>query len=250
MHERANRPGPWQTALVSNVIDETYRAKTLTLELPAWRPFIAGQHFDVRLTAPDGFQAQRSYSIASPPERTGAIDITVELIPEGEVSPFFHEIVRPGDRLEVRGPIGGPFTWNSNMGGPLLLLAAGSGIVPIMSILRHRAIAARRVRATLLYSSRSMHDVIYRAELDDMDASDPNAAIWHTLTRSPPDGWKGYSRRIDETMLEEVTRDLDDRGWTYVCGPASFVELTANILVDAGRRPESIRTERFGPTGR
>ncbi len=243
------KSGAWQTAVVTKVVQDTYRAKTFTLALPRWRDFRAGQHFDVRLTAPDGYQAQRSYSISSPPERTGEIDITVELIPDGEVSPFFHEVVQPGDRLEVRGPIGGPFTWGPEMGGPLLLVAGGSGIAPVMSILRHVAAGKMRVPATLLYSSRSIGDVIYRKELDALAAASHTIDVRHTLTRAQPDGWRGYDRRVDRAMLEEVVKDLGEGGWAYVCGPTPFVESVANLLVDVGRRPESIRTERFGPTG-
>ena len=160
----APTPTPWQSAVVERVVVETYRARTFSLRLAEPRPFIAGQHYDVRLTAPDGYQAQRSYSIASPPsDQTGTIDLTVELIPDGEVSPYFHEVVQPGDELEVRGPIGGPFTWTPDMGGPLLLAAGGSGIVPLRSILAHREAVAGALPALLLYSARSHEDIIYRA---------------------------------------------------------------------------------------
>ncbi len=249
MGQRLFAAGPWQVGVVSKVIEETYRAKTFTLELPDWRPFVAGQHFDVRLTAPDGYQALRSYSIASGPERAGAIDLTVELISDGEVSPFFHEVVRKGDELEVRGPIGGPFTWRSSMGGPLLLVAGGSGIVPLMSMLRHRAASAPDLSAVLLYSARSMEDVIYRSELEDMAAANSNVSLFLTLTRSRPNGWKGYCRRVDAEMLGEVSNALSSVGRTYVCGPTQFVEAVSNTLVDRGQDPGTIRTERFGPSG-
>ena len=241
--------GRWQLAAVSKVVDETYRAKTFTLELSDWRPFLAGQHFDVRLTAPDGYQAQRSYSIASAPGRTGAIDLTVELIPDGEVSPFFHEVVRTGDQLEVRGPIGGPFTWKSTMGGPLLFVAGGSGIVPIMSMIRHRGAVAPDLPAVLLYSARSLDDVIYLSELREMAGKDPHMSLCIALTRSQPVGWDGYDRRVDGDMLNEVARTLPGIGRTYICGPTQFVESVSNALVDGGQSPESIRTERFGPSG-
>ena len=234
---------------MTNVLDETYRAKTFTLDLPDWRPFLAGQHFDVRLTAPDGYQAQRSYSIASGPEQTGAIDLTVELIPDGEVSPFFHEVVRVGDELEVRGPVGGPFTWRSSMGGPLLLIAGGSGIVPLMSMLRHRNAAAPHLPTALLYSVRSPEDVIYRTELEQTANTDPDVSVILTFTRSRPAGWNGFSRRVDGEMLAEVADVLPAVGRTYVCGPTQFVENVSNTLVDRGRDPETIRTERFGPSG-
>ena len=249
MGNRLFAAGRWQIGVVSNVFDETYRAKTFTLDLPDWRPFLAGQHFDVRLTAPDGYQAQRSYSVASGPERTGAIDLTVELIPEGEVSPFFHEVVRVGDELEVRGPVGGPFTWRSSMGGPLLLIAGGSGIVPLMSMLRHRNAAAPDLPTALLYSVRSLEDVIYRSELERMANTDPALSMFLTLTRSRPANWNGYSRRVDGEMLAEVSDVLPAVGRTYVCGPTQFVESVSNTLVDRGQRPETIRTERFGPSG-
>ena len=249
MGNRLFAAGRWQVGVVSKVIEETYRAKTFTLDLPDWRPFLAGQHFDVRLTAPDGYQAQRSYSVASGPERTGAIDLTVELIPEGEVSPFFHEVVRVGDELEVRGPIGGPFTWRSSMGGPLLLVAGGSGIVPLMSMLRHRNAAAPGLPTALLYSARSLEDVIYRSELERIANTFSDVSVFLTLTRSQPASWKGFYRRVDGEMLAEVSDVLPAAGRTYVCGPTQFVENVSNTLVDRGHSPETIRTERFGPSG-
>ena len=249
MEYRLFAAGRWQFASVSNICDESYRAKTFTLQLSDRRPFVAGQHYDVRLTAPDGYQAQRSYSIASGPERPGEIDLTVELIPDGEVSPFFHEVVRIGDELEVRGPIGGPFTWQSSMGGPLLLIAGGSGIVPIMSMLRHRVSAAPDLPTVLLYSSRSLNDVIYRSELEMMARNDRNLTVALTLTRTRPTKWHGYGRRVDSEMLDEVARILPAVGRTYICGPTPFVENVSNSLVDLGHDPETIRTERFGPSG-
>ena len=239
----------WQQATVERIVDETYRARTFTFQLPEWRPFKAGQHFDVRLTAPDGYQAQRSYSIGSAPETEGAIDLTIELIPDGEVSPYFHEVVQVGDRVELRGPIGGPFTWTRGIGGPLLLVAGGSGIVPVMSILRHRPDAAPEVPALLLYSSRSLDDIIYREELDRRGEAEAALTVLYTLTRSQPQGWLGYSGRIDPAMLERAVVELGQMPLAYVCGPTSFVEAVADGLVDLGVPAERVRTERFGPSG-
>ena len=250
-------PGPspppsrlrWRTGVVTRVIAETYRAKTFSIDLPEWTPFRAGQHYDVRLTAPDGYQAQRSYSIASAPETRGSIDLTIEEIPDGEVSPYFHNVVEPGDRIELRGPIGGPFTWDAGDGEPLLLLAGGSGIVPLMSIIRHKLAAAPDVRAMLLYSARSMEDVIYREALADAVDGAPNLSVMFTLTRRKPASWEGHSRRIDRAMLEEVLGKLREPPLSYVCGPTPFVETVADALVEAGVLPERVRTERFGPSG-
>lgn len=243
-----SRPGAiaWQSATVQKITVETYRTRTFTLSLPHWRPFLPGQHYDIRLTAPDGYQAQRSYSVGSAPETRGTIDLTIEVIPDGEVSPYFHEVVQSGDQIEVRGPIGGPFTWTREQGGPLLLVAGGSGIVPLMSMLRHRRNAAPEVPALLLYSSRSLEDIIYRKELE---TSEPNLTVIHTLTRSQPSGWQGYSRRVDRQMLEEVVAQIGGSVNSYVCGPNPFVEAVADGLVDLGLAPEKVRTERFGPSG-
>ncbi|MCY3693509.1 MAG: ferredoxin reductase [Chloroflexota bacterium] len=240
---------------MERVVVETYRARTFTLRLAKPRPFTAGQHYDVRLTAPDGYQAQRSYSVASPPSGpTGTIDLTVELIPDGEVSPYFHEVVQPGDVLEVRGPIGGPFTWTAEMGGPLLLVAGGSGIVPLRSILAHREAIAGAVPALLLYSVRTSDDIIYRAWLDALPQGNPSVRVSYTLTRQQPAGWVGYSRRIDPAMLQECLAELATLNGDvvtplcYVCGPTGFVETAADALLAVGIPEPSIRTERFGPT--
>lgn len=253
MNVQNSQPGPqrlsWQNGTVQRITVETYRAKTFTIQLPQWRPFRAGQHFDVRLTAPDGYQAQRSYSIASAPETEGTIDLTIEVISDGEVSPYFHEVVEIGDQIEVRGPIGGPFTWTAEVGGPLLMMAGGSGIVPLMSMARHKANAAPAVSALLLYSARSVEDVIYREELENSAAQDPNLTVFYTLTRSQPPGWTGYSRRIDQEMLEDVLGQLGSMPNCYVCGPTPLVETAADALVSAGVPAEKVRTERFGPTG-
>ena len=251
-------PTHWQTAVIERITPETPRARTYTLRLSEPRPFRAGQHYDVRLTAPDGYQAQRSYSIASAPPPDGSpaprIDLTIELIPDGEVSPYFHEVVQPGDTIEVRGPIGGPFTWSPDdhpdrSCNPLLLLAGGSGIVPIRSIMAHREAVAPDVPTLLLYSARSPADIIYRPWLDCPDRRRANAVIRYTLTRQPPAGWTGYSRRIDSDMLQECIRRLDDAvPLCYACGPAGFVETAADALIALGIPDQRIRTERFGPT--
>ena len=200
------RPPPlrWQIATVKAIQVETPRVKTFTLSLPDWRAHQPGQHYDVRLTAPDGYQAQRSYSVASEPERKGVIDLTVEYLEDGEVSSYMHEVLVPGDLIEVRGPIGGYFVWRAALGGPLLLVAGGSGIVPLMSMLRHRAVSGAAVPTRLLYSSRSLEDVIYREELETLQSADTGLEVFHTLTRTQPPGWTGYARRIDDRMLREV----------------------------------------------
>ena len=239
----------WQLATVTAVRDETATVRTFTLGLPAWQGHRPGQHVDVRLTAADGYSVERSYSIASEPERPDAIDVTVERIPDGEVSPFLHDVVVPGDRLEVRGPIGGYFVWGASLGGPLLLVAGGSGVVPLMAMIRHRERAGRDVRTRLLFSSRHAEEIIYRAELDELAARDDGLEVVHTLTRSSPPGWTGYTRRIDDRMLGEVLEPLGIGARTYICGPTALVEVAANALVRLGLPPDRVRTERFGPTG-
>ena len=239
----------WQVATVESITVETYRVKTFRLLLPLWQPFRPGMHYDVRLTAPDGYQAQRSYSIATAPETRNVVDLTVETIEGGEVSPYFHDIVEVGDQVEVRGPIGGPFTWDGSMGGPLLLIGGGSGIVPLMSMLRHRNSTACHVPTLLLYSSRSPGNVIYSDELDALSAAGNGFEVEHTFTRKTPDGWNGFARRVDVEMISEVSGRLGTIGRAFICGPEGFVETAANALVDAGIASERIRTERFGPIG-
>ena len=243
-----NRPLEWQIATVSAIVQETPKARSFTLTLPAWTPHRAGQHYDVRLTAADGYQAQRSYSIASAPERAGRVDLTVERIPDGEVSTYLHDIVAPGDQIEVRGPIGGYFVWEARQGGPLLLIAGGSGVVPLMAMLRHRVAARASVPARLLYSSRAPEDVIYRAELDQMAAASFGIEVFHTFTRAQPPGWTGYARRIDAAMLNEVAGPLG-KPQVFICGPTQLVESAANGLVQIGVPAKRVRTERFGPSG-
>jgi len=239
----------WRLAEILEVIVETPQARSLVLRVPEWPGHAAGQHVDVRLTAEDGYQAQRSYSIASPPERREVV-LTVERIDDGEVSPFLTEEARPGDRIELRGPIGGYFTWTAEEGGPLQLLGGGSGIVPLMAMLRHRALGSgRRVPARLLYSSRTLQAVIFRDELAQLSGDGTGLAVTHTLTREAPPRWPGPSRRVDAEMLRERAFPAAERPRVYVCGPTPFVEAVASQLVALGHAPEAIKTERFGPSG-
>jgi ferredoxin-NADP reductase len=240
----------WQIASVKNIKPETAHVKSFTLTLPMWMRHRAGQHYDIRLTAEDGYQAQRSYSIASEPEREGEVDITVERIPDGEVSMYLHDVLIPGDRIEVRGPIGGYFVWEAVMEEPLLLIGGGSGVVPLMSMIRHRAAAGSTNPTSLLYSSRTFEDVIYYQELEKLRAANNGLQVFHTLTRSQPPQWKGYARRIDENILKEVAAPLGSSAQVYVCGPTVLVETVANTLVKIGVNSNQIRTERFGPTGK
>ena len=244
----APKPLRWALADVVETNVETPRVRSIALDVPGWPGHLAGQHVDVRLTAEDGYQAQRSYSIASPPEANGRVTITVERLDDGEVSPYLTDELHQGDKLELRGPVGGYFVWRGELGGPVLLVAGGSGVVPLMAILRHRAATGDATPMRLLYSSRSAEDVIYRAELDRLGAS-PGVEIVHTLTRSQPPGWTGYARRIDRGLIAEVAWPPADRPLAYVCGPTRLVEAVAEGLVELGHEPERIRTERFGPTG-
>jgi ferredoxin-NADP reductase len=241
-------PLAWQIATVAAIRPETRDVTTFTLRLPDWRPHRAGQHYDVRLSAPDGYQAQRSYSIASPPATTGQVDLTIERIPDGEVSPYFHDVLEVGDLVEVRGPIGGYFVWEPSYGGPLLLVAGGSGVVPLVAMLRERTATGDRTPAALLASWRSIDDVIYRDELDALGGRGDGLSVAHTLTRAQPEGWQGYRRRIDGSMLAEVIAPFDAPPLAYICGPTLLVEVAANVLVDLGLPASRVRTERFGPT--
>ena len=244
-----NRTLEWQIATVSAIQAETARTKTFTLSLPAWVRHLPGQHYDLRLTAEDGYQAQRSYSIASEPERPGQVDLTVERLPDGEVSGYLHDVLVPGDRLEVRGPIGGYFVWEVSRGGPLLLVAGGSGVVPLMSMLRHRRAVGSRVPARLLYSSRTPEAVIYADELMGLQDGGDGLEVIHTYTRTQPAGWTGYARRIDAAMLKEISTPLGGKTQVFICGPTLLVEAAADGLVAAGLAPGRIKTERFGPSG-
>ena len=237
----------WQLATVVDHVDETAWTRSVVLDPPAWPGHRAGQHVDVRLTAEDGYQAERSYSIASAPEDDHLV-LTVERLDDGEVSPYLVDELRPGDELELRGPVGGYFVWEASLGGPLLLLAGGSGVVPLRAMLRHHRAVGSTVPARLLYSARSLEDVIYRHELMGM-ADDGEIDIRFTLTRAQPPGWSGYGRRIDRELLDEVAWTPAERPLVYVCGPTAFVETAATALVELGHEPGRIKTERFGPTG-
>jgi ferredoxin-NADP reductase len=234
----------WQVARVSAVTAETASVRTLTLDVPDWPGHRAGQHLDIRLTDEDGYVAERSYSIASAPGEPVAI--TVERLDDGEVSPYLTDELRAGDDLELRGPIGGYFVWEPKNGGPLLLLAGGSGVVPLRSILRHRERTGSTVPVRLLYSSRTLNDVIYRAEFDQPASG---VEVIHTLTRNQPPGWSGYARRVDAALLAEVAWPTAAMPLAYACGPTSFVEALSQALVQAGYPPERVKTERFGATG-
>ena len=236
----------WQLGDVVDLVEETARVKTLALDVPAWPGHRAGQHVDVRLTAEDGYQAERSYSIASAPSGT-RLELTVERLDDGEVSPYLTEELRSGDKLELRGPVGGYFVWEPSVGGPVLLVGGGSGVVPLMAMIRERAAAGSDVDMRLLLSSRGWEEIIYRDELERL-AGD-GLSVVHTLTRSQPDGWRGYARRVDSEMLAEVGPATEDRPHVYVCGPTPFVEAVANALVGLRHEPHEIKTERFGPTG-
>jgi ferredoxin-NADP reductase len=239
----------WQIAQVKAIKQETPAVKTFTLAIPAWVQHRAGQHYDVRLTAPDGYQAQRSYSIASEPERTGEIDLTVERLDDGEVSAYLHDVLVPGDRIELRGPLGGYFAWDTTLGGPLLLIAGGSGIVPLMAMVRHRVAQRSDIPIRLLHSVRTPEDVIYAEELSRLSEQHTGLDVIYTFTRQAPPNWRGYARRIDETILREVLQTLGSKPHIYICGPTALVEVAANTFVRIGTDAESIRTERFGPTG-
>lgn len=237
----------WQLAEVSGTTQETSRVRTIALDVGSWPGHRAGQHLDVRLTAADGYQAQRSYSIASAPEE--GIAITVERLEDGEVSPYLVEELRAGDQLELRGPIGGYFVWEATRGGPVLLVAGGSGVVPLMAMIRHRVLAGSDAPMRLLYSSRTLDEVIYRDELDRLAARQDGIEVFHTLTREQPGGWTGYARRIDADLLREVAWPESEQAEVFVCGSTGFVETAADALVELGYDAGSIKTERFGGTG-
>jgi ferredoxin-NADP reductase len=238
----------WRLGEVVELIDETPRVRSIILDVSDWPGHRAGQHVDVRLTAEDGYQAQRSYSIASAPE-DGRLMLTVERLPDGEVSPYLVNELRPGDALELRGPIGGYFVWEAGMGGPLLLIAGGSGVVPLMAMLRHRSASNSKEPAKIIYSSRSWEDIIFRRALEQLVAGSDGLEVIHTLTRSQPPGWNGFARRIDAQMLGDTAFPPASMPVTHICGPTSFVEGAARSLVLLGHEAKRIKTERFGPTG-
>ncbi len=238
----------WQIGEVVELIPETPRVKSIVLDVPDWLGHRAGQHVDVRLTAEDGYRAERSYSIASAPGDE-VVTLTIERLPDGEVSSYLVDELRAGDGFELRGPIGGYFTWSVADGGPVLLVGGGSGIIPLMAMARHRAGVGADTPMRLLYSSRSLEDVIYRDELASLAAAGDGFEVVHTLTRAQPADWEGYARRVDADLLEEVAWPATDRPLAYVCGPTRFVEVVANALVELGHDPARVKTERFGPTG-
>lgn len=237
----------WLIARATEIIEETERVRSIVLDCPGWPGHLPGHHIDIRLTAEDGYQAQRSYSIASAPEDDHMV-LTVERLQDGEVSPYLFDELAPGDELEMRGPIGRYFVWEGHMTRPLFMIAGGSGVVPFRAMLRHRKAKGIESPAHLLYSARSASDLIYREELDDLAGSD-GFRLSLALTREQPGGWQGYSRRIDAPILTEVVSPPAEQPSIYVCGPTGFVEVVADSLVDLGHDPASIMTERFGPTG-
>jgi ferredoxin-NADP reductase len=236
----------WRVADVLDVVPETPRVKTIAFDVPGWPGHRAGQHVDIRLTAGDGYQAQRSYSIASTPDGP-RVELTVERLDDGEVSPYLTDELRPGDQIELRGPVGGYFVWEPAQGGPLLLVAGGSGVVPLMAMIRARDAAGSDAETRLLLSSRGWEDIIYRDELEQLGGD--GLTVVHTLTRSQPPGWTGYARRVDAEMLAEVGPGPAERPRVYVCGSTPFVEAVSEAFVQLGHDPQAIKTERFGPTG-
>jgi ferredoxin-NADP reductase len=245
---RPRRRLEWQLAKVREIVTETFRVKSLLLDITGWQGHRPGQHVDIRLTAENGYQAQRSYSIASPPEEH-LLSLTVERVDGGEVSPYLVGDLRVGDQFQVRGPIGGHFVWTADLGGPLYLIAGGSGIAPLMAMLRHRDRQNARISTLLLYSSRSLQEVIYREELDAMARRDSHLRVINTLTRTWPEDWTGHRRRIDKAMLAEASFTPRQDPKIFVCGPTPLVESVSSILVELGHDPLTIKTERFGPTG-
>ena len=242
-------PLKWQLGELVELVRETPRVASLYFEVPDWPGHLAGQHVDVRLTAEDGYQVERSYSIASAPEEH-RVALTVERLDDGEVSPYLVGELRTGDKLELRGPIGGYFVWRAGEDQrPVLLIGGGSGVVPLMAMLRHRAAAKSKTPVTLLYSSRALADVIYRDELERLASSRDGLSIHHTLTREKPAGWTGFTRRIDAEMLKDVGWERDEAPAVFICGPTSLVEAAASLLVTMSYEPGWIKTERFGATG-
>jgi ferredoxin-NADP reductase len=240
-------PIVWRLATVRETIEETPSARSIVFEVPDWPGHLAGQHVDLRLTAEDGYQTERSYSIASAPEDPTLV-LTVERIDDGEVSPYLADELRPGDQLELRGPVGGYFVWRVQDGGPLLLLAGGSGLVPLMAMLRHRAANHSTVDTRVLVSAQRLDDVLYREELSRLGEGE-GLELRYTLTRAAPPGWTGSTGRVDAEMLEHLGPAASEHPRTFVCGPTGFVESVANLLVKLGHDPASIHAERFGPTG-
>jgi ferredoxin-NADP reductase len=229
-------PGRWQIGTVTSIKRETPRTKSFHIELPMWMPHLPGQHYDVRLTAPDGYRAQRSYSAAYSPLDEGEVELTIDRLADGEVSPYFHDVLVEGDQVEVRGPFASYFVWRGE--SPAVLVGGGSGVVPLMAMLRHKRRAMPESEMRLVYSARSADDVIYADELGDDTTL--------TFTREAPEGWNGHIGRIDGSLIADATRDSST---AFVCGSNGFVEAASSLLLEAGFGPEQIRTERFGPTG-
>jgi ferredoxin-NADP reductase len=246
---KAPRPAPWQPATVVSIREETHRVKTIRFAVSNWPGHLPGQHADVRLTAEDGYRAERSYSIASPPE-VSALELTVDRLDDGEVSPFLTDQLQPDDMIQLRGPIGGYFVWSAvELRSPLLLVAGGAGVVPLMCMLRHRKLSDSAVAAALLYSARTREDLIYHEELTDLARSDPRFTLQMTLTRDSAPGWSGRVGRIDLPAIQALLDGLGGVADSFVCGPDGFVEVASALLMQAGQPGAAIRTERFGPTG-
>ena len=242
-------PSPWQPATVVSIREETPRVKTIRFAVSNWPGHRPGQHADVRLTAEDGYRAERSYSIASPPEAS-ELELTVQRLENGEVSPFLTGELQPDDTIQLRGPIGRYFVWSaSERSRPLLLIGGGSGVVPLMCMLRHRHLSASAVPAALLYSARTREELIYHHELTALAQSDPGFTLQMTLTRDAAPGWPGRVGRIDLALVQARIGDLGGVADSFVCGPDGFVEAASTLLLQAGQPRETIRTERFGPTG-
>ncbi|MDA1280376.1 MAG: ferredoxin reductase [Chloroflexi bacterium] len=244
-------PGPgliWQSSTVESIVDASPRVKLFRLKMAEPRKFRAGQHFDIRLTAPDGYKAQRSYSVSSSPEDPGILEFAIELIHDGEVSSYFHEAVQPGEEIEIRGPIGGHFTWSPELAKPVIFIAGGSGIAPIMSMLRQRFSSPKRATGSLLFSVRTKQDILFRGELEHMMVSDPTFRSVVTLTRDAHADWTGPTRRIDIQMIESAVKASGQKPErAYICGGTGFVESIATMLFDSGLNYDDIRIERFGP---
>jgi ferredoxin-NADP reductase len=239
----------WQVATIEKIIPQTSEVKSFVLKLPQIIVHVPGQHYEIRLTDPTGYQAVRKYSVGSAPSLRDRIEITVQMLPNGEVSGYLDSQAEVGTQIEVRGPLGGYFIWHGDEGRPVALIGGGSGVVPLMSILRHHRELRASTPVTLLQSSRALDKVIYRQELLDQAPHRLNEKIVHTITDTPPIDWPGYRRRIDQAMLSEVLGPVDQELMVYICGPTPMVEAIATLMTGLGYLPEQIRTERFGPTG-
>jgi ferredoxin-NADP reductase len=238
----------WRVAEVVELRPETSQTTTIAFDVPGWPGHRAGQHVDVRLTAEDGYQSERSYSIASAANGSH-VELTVERLDDGEVSPYLTEVLMPGDEIELRGPVGGYFVWNPNADGQVLLVGGGSGVVPLMAMARQRSEEGSSIPTRLLYSARTWDDVIYRDELAELAGRNDGFEVLYTLTREQPPGWTGYARRVDRDLLAEITPSTTELAVAFVCGPTPFVETVASAMVELAYEPTRIKTERFGPTG-